>query len=235
MIDGNDMFALALRTRGYLALRKAEDALRGANIWAGRYPNDAEAHHARGRALFLLARFAEARDAFERACVLAPELAEALLMRREADRAMKRVRDEVGVQPPLELALPEHLAHLHEPLAAGRIDDAIADLAPRIDDGAAQLALARCLAFVRRFDEALAALDRAAQHDDHQRAALLEKAHVLLALDRAGEALMLFERWPGDREAGEGRVPRVAPARPRRRRRRPARERASLTVCGVTE
>jgi tetratricopeptide (TPR) repeat protein len=208
-IDASDVFALALRTRGNLLAHRLPEALSAADAWIATHPRDAEAYHARGRALFALGQFNEARTAFDRACVLAPDLVEAQLLRREADRAMRRVRDSVGVQPPLELTLPDHLAHLRDAVAAGRIGDVIAELArPEHDnDPIAKLAHARCLAFERRFDEALAALDHVAQlSPEHTHDALLEKAHVLLALDRAAEALALFEGRPDEVEAIEGRA-----------------------------
>jgi hypothetical protein len=71
--------------------------------------------------LFALRRFVEARDAFQRAS----GLPEALLMRREVDRCMKELRATVGVDAPIQLVVPEHLAELRTLLVDGRLDAAI--------------------------------------------------------------------------------------------------------------
>ena len=80
--------ALALRTRAL----SGGPALISADDWLARAP-DPGAHYARGRALFDLQRFVEARAEF--ALVDTPA---ALLMRREVDRVMKQIRDTVGVE-----------------------------------------------------------------------------------------------------------------------------------------
>ncbi len=208
VVDSKQVEAHAIRARGYLALYRYDDALKCAGVWLAAARDDADAHYTKGRALLALARHAEARDAFDRALALRPDMIEAMLLRREADRSMIRLREEVGTQPQLELELPEHLAGLRDPLARGRIDDVIAAL-ERADydgDAAARLVHARCLAFQLRFAEAAVMFDRAMP----DRAAILGKGHVMLALDRAAEALELFDRAcaldRGDLEAIEGRA-----------------------------
>jgi tetratricopeptide (TPR) repeat protein len=94
--------ALALRTRALALANHHVDALASADDWLARAPQ-LHAHYARGRALFALRRFVEARDAFERA----NELPEALLMRREVDRCMMELRATVGVDAPIELVMPD--------------------------------------------------------------------------------------------------------------------------------
>ncbi len=203
--------AHAIRSRGYLLLRRPGDALAAADEWSAAFPGNGTACYARGRALFALGRFGDARDAFDRACTLEPTLLAAMLLRREADRAATHVRDVVGTQPALELAIPEHLSQIHDALVAGRIAVVIRILArPEHDtDPIAKLLQARCLAFERRFDDAIPIFERAAElSPEHAHEAELGKAHALLALGRADDALALFERAlsraPGDLEAIEG-------------------------------
>jgi tetratricopeptide (TPR) repeat protein len=212
-VDASRVEALSIRARGYLLNRKPQDALKCADVWVAGFSFDAAARYVRGRALFALGRFAEARDAFDRACSLQPGMVEAMLLRREADRAMKRIRETVGAQPEMDLELPEHLAELRGALVGGRIDDMIPVLErPEYDeDAVAKLLHAQCLAFEKRFEDAVAMFDRAAQlSSEHAHAAALGKAHALLALDRAAEALLLFDRAraaaPGDLEALDGRA-----------------------------
>jgi tetratricopeptide (TPR) repeat protein len=212
-VESKHAEALSIRARGYLLDHRHQDALKCAETWIAALPEDAAAHYARGRALLALGSVMEARDAFDRACALRPAMLEAILLRREADRSARRLRDTVGIQPEIDIDLPEHLAELRGALVAGRIDDMIVVLErPEYnDDGIAKLLHAQCLAFDARYDDAVGMYDRAAAlSTDHERAALLGKAHALLALDRNDEALALFERAtsqaPGDLEAIEGRA-----------------------------
>ena len=94
--------ALALRTRALALGNHHVEALASADDWLARAPQ-LHAHYARGRALFALRRYVEARDAFE----VATELPEALLMRREVDRCMAELRATVGVDVPIEPVVPE--------------------------------------------------------------------------------------------------------------------------------
>jgi tetratricopeptide (TPR) repeat protein len=134
--------ALALRTRALAKAGHHVDALASADDWIARAP-ELRAHYARGRALFALRRFVEARDAFE----LASELPAALLMRREVDRCMKELRTMVGVDAPLRLVVPEHLAELRTLLVDGQLDAAIKFLRGHAADPQAQSLLETLQAF----------------------------------------------------------------------------------------
>jgi tetratricopeptide (TPR) repeat protein len=212
-VDSTNVDALSIRTRACLLDRKPEDALNCADIWIAEHSLDASARYARGRALFALGRFEEAREAFERACLLDPRMVEAMLLRREADRAMRRVRETVGTQPEIDLELPEHLSELRDAFAAGRIEGMLRVIErPEYDnDAVAKLLHAQCLAFEKRYADAVLMFDRVAQlSTEHEPAAILGKAQALLALNRADEALALFDRAcaaaPSDLEAIEGRA-----------------------------
>jgi tetratricopeptide (TPR) repeat protein len=196
-IDSKNLEAQSLRARGYLFSHKLEDALKCAGVWLTVSRNDPSAHYMRGRALLGLGRFEEARDAFDRACALKPDMVEAMLLRREADRAMGRVRKDVGTQPKIEIDLPEHLAGLRDALANGRVREAIAVLeGPEYEsDAIAKLVQAECLAFDRRYEEALELFDRAASLSADQRLkSVVGKVHALLSLERAAEALAELDR-----------------------------------------
>lgn len=208
--DPRNAAALSICARGHLLGHKHDEALRAADAWLAAVPDDASGHYARGRCLFALGRLTTARDAFDRACSLRPQLVEAMLLRREVDRALQRVRAEVGTPVPLEVEVPEHLAALRDALVGGRVEDVV-PLLERAEydrDGIAKLVHAECLAFARRFEEAIAMYDRAAAlSSDHERPALLGKARAYLALDRATEALAQLdrarERWPDDMELAD--------------------------------
>jgi tetratricopeptide (TPR) repeat protein len=132
--DPKNADALAVRPRGYLLASKYDQALSLADAWVAALPEDAAAHYVRGRSLFSLGRFTEAREAFDHACSLKPEMLEAMLLRREADRAIRNLKSTVGTQPQLEVPLPEHLSNLRPLLASGRVADLIAALAePQYD------------------------------------------------------------------------------------------------------
>jgi tetratricopeptide (TPR) repeat protein len=92
----------------------------------------------------------------------------------------------------MTLDLPDHLAMLREPLAAGRMRDVIPVLEQAVydDDPVAKLLLADCLAFDQRYADAIAVYDRAAALAPAQRAkAVLGKVTALLALDRTADAI----------------------------------------------
>ena len=187
-----DVAARSALARANLLAHRDEDALRAANDWLAIAPEDAAAHHARGRSLLALGRPLEARDAFDRACALQPRMLEAMLLRREADRALRRVGKQVGTAVAMTIDIPDHLAALREPLAAGRVQDAIAMLErPEYGhDAVATLVHAECLAFEQRHEEAIAQYERAAALAPEQRQkAVVGKVHALLSLDRAAEAL----------------------------------------------
>ena len=194
--------ALSILSRAHQLDHQCDEALAFADRWLAIDAKDPGAHYTRGRALLGLARFVEARDAFDRALALHPELLEAMLLRREANRALARLQAHLGTQPELDIEMPEHLAHLRDALVHGRIGEIITDLErPAHDaDPEAKLILAHCLAYERRWADAIALYDRvAALSTDHERDAALGKAHVLLASGRTDEALAAFERL-GDSE-----------------------------------
>jgi tetratricopeptide (TPR) repeat protein len=209
----NHTEAHSIRARGYHLSGRYDDALASADAWLVADPNNASAHYTKGRALLALGRPLDARDAFARAYELDPRLPEAMLLRREADRTVSQVRAEVGTQPAIEIDLPEHLAILRPALATGQIAQVLAIL-ERLEydrDAVAKLVHAHCLAFDKRYDDALAMYDHVAELEPMQHsAAALGKAHMLLALRRADEALALFEQLviatPTDLEAIEGRA-----------------------------
>lgn len=192
--------ALSICTRAELRLRRFADALQTADRWLAVDSADGVAHYARGRALLALGRVVEARDAFDRACTLRPQMLEAMLLRREADRASKRAKANAGEAKPMTVEVPAHLAALQDALVSGRADEAIAVLEGSAYDGdaVAKLVHAECLAFARRFEEAIAMFDRAAALAPDQAAkALIGKVHALLALERATEAIAELDRAQG--------------------------------------
>jgi tetratricopeptide (TPR) repeat protein len=212
-IDAQNVDALSIVSRAHLLRREPKDALGCADLWIAAHPQDASARYARGRALFALGRIEEARAAFDRACTLDPRMLEAMLLRREADRVMRRVRETVGTQPEIALDLPKHLSELRDAFAANRIADVLQVLGrpEYADDPVATLLRAQCLACEKRFDEAVTMFDRAATlSTEHERAAMIGKGHALLALDRVDEALASFDRAcasaPTDLEAIDGRA-----------------------------
>jgi len=181
-----DADALAVCARAYLMAHDYERALTAAEAWLAVAPDDAAAHYVRGRSLLSLARFAEARDAFDRAATLRPQMLEALLLRREADRAIRALQRTVGTQPDQPIQLPEHLAHLRTLLSS--IPDLIDALA-QYTDPVATLLRARCLAFEQRHAEAIVVFDQLGATRD----ASLGKAHSLLALERPADALQILD------------------------------------------
>jgi tetratricopeptide (TPR) repeat protein len=191
-VDPRNLAALSAGARAYLLDHRHQDALRIADEWLAVDSGDGSAHYARGRALFALGRFVEARDAFDRACSLRPQMLEAMLLRREADRSVRRTADQAGTARPIRVEVPAHLQELRDALVSGRVQEAIPVLErPEYDhDAVAKLVHAACLAFAQRFEEAIAMYDRAAAISPDQRVpALIGKVQALLSLDRAGEAL----------------------------------------------
>jgi tetratricopeptide (TPR) repeat protein len=201
----------AIKTRA-LQLRKEHPlALEAADAWIALAPSDGAAHYARGKSLFALRRLVEARASFERACVLRPTMIEAMLLRREADRALGGVRDTVGEQPAM-IELPAHLASLR----GAPIPEVIATLqrAEYAADPIAQLILGRCCLLEARFADALPCYDIAAGSAAHRLEALVGKAAALVELDRAPEALELFDlvlrETPDDLDVIDGRARALA-------------------------
>ncbi|HUJ57018.1 MAG TPA: hypothetical protein VLX92_00845 [Kofleriaceae bacterium] len=196
-IDPTLVAALSIRARGQLTARDHAAALRSADAWLAVAPGDASAHYAKRRALLALGSVLDARDAFDRACTLQPQMLEALLLRREAERAARRVADRAGRAAPMSAEVPDHLAALRDALVGGRTQEVIAVLerAEYHDDAIAIMVRAECLAFEQRFEDALAAYDRAAALSPEQRGkALIGKVHALLALERAAEAIAELDR-----------------------------------------
>jgi len=209
--------AMAIKVSGFLLAKHHHDALRHADELLVATPDEASAHYARGRCLLGLGRLVEAKESFDRASVLRPDLLQAMLLRREVDRCLKNVRDSVGTQPAVALDVPEYLAELRPILAGGHIEDAMLVLQrPEHEgDAVAQLLLARCLAVASRFEQALAIYDRAASLGDEVRhEALVGKAAALVDLDRVHEALCLLDRLcaerPDDPDSIEGRARALA-------------------------
>jgi tetratricopeptide (TPR) repeat protein len=158
-----------------------------------RAPDNALVAYLYGRCLYALGRLIEARASFDRACTLQPMLLEAQLLRREVDRSLRHVRTTVGVQPPIELGLPEHLAQLRDVLAGGDVDAAIELLGQPsyAADPIAQLMLGNCFAFQRRFEAAIEAFARVTSTEQLPEARL-GTARALRALGRTVEALAIF-------------------------------------------
>lgn len=165
----------------------------------------------RGKALFALGLLHDAREAFDRACTLDPSMLEAMLLRREMDRAISKGRRSVGSQGAIEVDLPPTLVELRDVLLSGNAQQAIAALCdPRYaDEPDAQLMVARLFVLDRAFDRALAIYERLAS-GPHRHAALLGKAAVLLERGSAESALALFDllcsETPTDADSSEGRA-----------------------------
>jgi tetratricopeptide (TPR) repeat protein len=155
--------AIGVLTRALALAGRYDAALESSRAWIAAGDANADAHYALGRVLLRLRRYHAARDAFDRACALRPEMVEAIVLRGEAHRAVARLADELGTQPPQAMDLPVHLGELRDAIAGGRVAEAIAVLegAEYAADGEAALVLARCLAFAGRYDDALAAYERA--------------------------------------------------------------------------
>jgi tetratricopeptide (TPR) repeat protein len=194
--------ALAICTRGWLLKQRHFEALDSVDELLEIAPTDGIAHYLRGRCLVGLERLVEARASFERACVLRPDLLEAILLRREVDRALGNIREVVGTPVELVIDVPQHLREIGLLLASGETRRAIEVLErPEHEaDAAAQLLLAGALEIERRFDEALAIYERVTGFDEmHRHAALVGKASALLELDRCVEALRLLDRLRAER------------------------------------
>ena len=171
-----------LRARRYVEALAAIDAAGGDD-------------HLRGKALLGLGRLDDARVAFDRACSVDPRRLEAMLLRREVDRAVFAARAAVGTAQPMRTSLPEHLAELRDVLVEGRAVDAIQMLRrPAYDeDTVAQLLLAELLCTDNRADDALAIYERLATPH-------LGRVRALLALDRPAEALIAAEQLIGSED-----------------------------------
>jgi len=173
-------------------------------------PESAIAHYRHGRCLFALRRLADARARLDHACHLDPTLVEAMLIRREVDRAIAKVRGEVG-EPLPQPELPAHLPEVKVAMAAGNVDKAI-ELLASADPGDldARLFLAHLLVGRGRLDDALVAY-RAAAAGERQHVARIGMARVLAELGRVEEASRLLDRVCAE-------APRLVEATAERRR-----------------
>lgn len=157
------------------------------------YPRSGLGLYRRGRVLFRLGRLVEARDALDRAQVIEPTLLDAMLLRREVDKAITKVRAVVGSAVPQQLAIPEYLPEVRAAMARGSVPDAVSWLeGHEIGDGVARLLLGNLLVGQERFADALRAFERVG--GEHVRDALLGKARALAASGRGEEALRLLDR-----------------------------------------
>lgn len=205
-VDPRSGEALSIGARAAMSSKRYVEAIGLAQRRLAIDDTDAGLYYVLGRALLVRKRFIEARDAFDRACTLEPKRIEAMLLRREADRCARRVADAVGTARPMTIDLPEHLMAMRDPLAAGRVDEVIPQLELLVDDGAAQLVLAECLAYAQRYDEALGVYGRAAELDPSLRArSTISRARALLFLERADEALAALTGFEG-KDANELRA-----------------------------
>ena len=191
-VESTNTLARTIETRALLMAGKPTDALHAADAWLAVKPDDPDGHYLRGRAMLSLGRPAEARDAFDRAVALSPTMLEALLLGNQAARIATRTRHTVGSPATVDIEVPEHLAALRDALVGGRTHQVIPILEREeyAADGAAQLVLAECLVFDRRFEDALVRYDRAASlSSDLLAKVLIGKVYALVALERAVEAL----------------------------------------------
>jgi tetratricopeptide (TPR) repeat protein len=186
-------------------------ALDAADAWLAAAPDAALAHYARGRALLRLRRLFESRQALDRACLLGPALIEAMVLRREAARALAALRDAVGTAAARTLDVPAQLVEVRDLVATGRLADAICVLqrAEHAADPDALLVLGHLLGFGARFAEALDAFEAAARCGAGH-VARLARACTLLEFDRPGLALAAFDDVLAERpdlgDAREGRA-----------------------------
>jgi tetratricopeptide (TPR) repeat protein len=193
--DPTSREAFRIETTGLLRRREHTEALACTEAWAQVAPDDGPLHYARGKALLGLSRLPEARDAFDRAIVLEPTMLEAMLLRREVDRYMKKQRSDVGAQAQMPLEFPPELAGFRDAMVSGHVIEAIALLRTEryATDALAQLLLAQLLAFDGEHAEALAIFLRYVD-GEQRRAGLVGAAECCLALGHSEEALAAANR-----------------------------------------
>jgi tetratricopeptide (TPR) repeat protein len=186
-VDAERYDARWLRVRAHLGQARPQLAMADAKDMITRFPGDGVPRYLLGRCLLALGRHTEAQAEFDRACTLSPKLLEAMLLRREAGRAIGNIRKDVGEQPAQQLDVPAHLIEVRIALAVGDVDAAIAQLADHayLADPEAQRTLGQLLMFAGRYAEALAAFLRAPD----SRAAQAGADDARLALDPAYQAL----------------------------------------------
>ena len=202
----------AIRLRARLRLKDPAAALVDADVLVAADETDGGAHYLRGRCYLGLGRNAEARDAFDRACQLSPQLLEAMFLRRTTVRAANETRARVGTPRPPELAIPAHLGEVRAALATGDVALALAtlDAEAYLTDPDAQRVRGNLLLYANRPADALGAFARA----DGDEAARAGEARALLALDRPAEALAVFDELlaagAGALDLAEGRAAALA-------------------------
>jgi tetratricopeptide (TPR) repeat protein len=194
----------------HLRRRQFDDALQ----WLDPYlkgGGDARAEYIRAKAMFAAGRLHEAHAGFNRALELAPAMIEAMLLRREVDRALLRVRAKAGDGTMQPLTVPPGLEELRDLLLSGDSRRVVAalDQAQFHADAEAQLVLAQYLAMDGQHERALEVYDRIT-NDAHRVTALLGKATTLLDLGRDEAALAILDQLVAERatdaEASEGRA-----------------------------
>lgn len=157
----------------------------------------AEAQYARGKQLLAAGRPHEAIVAFDTACRFDDTHAAAQLVRQHAARNLVRTSAQVGHEVPHAPIVPAHLVELATAIARGErepLHGVIETLAADnfAADPDAQALLAHALASDLRHADAETAFDRAITlAPDSKRAneLVITKAHTLIALDRAAEAI----------------------------------------------
>ncbi len=147
----------------------------------------ARAAYLEGKAALVRGKLADARDAFDRALALQPQMLEAMLLRGEVERMTNRLRREVGTGE--AKALPSHLAAIEPLLLGDRFEDGIAQLRA-FEDAASQQLLADVLVQHGRAEEALAIYDRLTSSE-----ALAGRAAALQQLGRSGEAEAALDHY----------------------------------------
>lgn len=178
----------AVLAEARLRRRELAPALDAVQQWTLAKPDEGHAHYVAAKVLLALGRLAEAREACERAIELAPRHLPALMLRRQIERAVRRVASQAGTAAPSDL--PAHLRELRPLLAAGKTAEAIAKLEkPEFAaDDAARLLRAELLAFSEQLEAALAVYEAVGGLT-----AGVGRTIVLVKLGRAAEALALAD------------------------------------------
>ena len=211
--DATRVAARVILIKALLERREPKAAVAQVGALLSIAPDNGLHHYLHGKVLLALGRLIDARSAFEHASQKNPKLLEAMLLRRETDRAIAAGRSAAGSQGLMTFDIPESLAELRDTLLSGRTEDAIAALMePRFsENGDAQLLLGRFLVTDGQIERALEIYDRIAlMPDPHQHDALVAKATVLLDQGTLDGALALFDtlcaQKPNDVDASEGRA-----------------------------
>lgn len=199
--------AHAILAEARLRRRELAQALDEVQQWTLAKPDEGHAHYVAAKVLLALGRLAEARDACERAIELAPSHLPAMMLRRQIERAVRRLSSQVGTSHPAPVGLPSHMRVLRPLLVAGKTAEVIAKLEkPEFAaDDAARLLRAELLAFTEQLDASLAAYEAIGGLT-----AGVGRTIVLVKLGRAAEALalcdLLVKEHPGTAEAHEARA-----------------------------